>query len=360
MNDKINLKLGSIDIKIEFPALNLVSRYMEKEYSLITTKASGQSDIKINIRFKNAGKSERVILQSFKAHGRHFLIEYVDERSVNLNIPYKVSDKTLDRIISPFFESRWEACLVDFFHNVFLGILQIYLLNNGSTLMHASSMIFPGEDKAVVFFGAPQSGKSTLIKLLTENYNGCIISEDFCIASSEGALYSLPHQSRVSIEQSASLKKKTYRFSEKINWQLFEMMSFTGRKPIRRYSFEEIHNSQTIQTAALIGQIFFIFRDGNQIYTENCSKSQFIKLCMDVLENEFRNFAGFREMMSLMPDQKYCGIDWKTLLSKTADMLETLYSILPCRILHIPMYETPQKAASELSLFLLNGGNRDK
>jgi ATPase subunit of ABC transporter with duplicated ATPase domains len=94
---------------------------------------------------------------------------------------------------------KWQCCLFNFIHGPFLGIIQMHLLSYGETFLHAAA--FCSNNEGIALAGDAQSGKSTFVKLISEDNSKRIISEDFCILNSNKEILSYPKQCRIYIDQ---------------------------------------------------------------------------------------------------------------------------------------------------------------
>ena len=126
--------IGEWLIAIEYEEKD-IKKYLEKEMTYMLgekgnfTECKEGDELSARLRKIYVKKSpERIIVN-------------LERKSIWKDIIFKT--------ISPFFESRLQASLIDFFHNTFLGILETHLIENKKTLFHASGYI--DKDDAILF-----------------------------------------------------------------------------------------------------------------------------------------------------------------------------------------------------------------
>lgn len=338
-------QFGKIAVKFEVRDSKIANN-IQSEYAQLRHFVKNP-DLSITIDTEKSGNCYPV--QTLKATGRSITVEYINETKLHVRVPKSTSFDGLFRIINPTYESRQSAAIIDFLHNLFLGILQVQLLKNESTIFHCGSLCMPGRNKAILLFGGPQIGKSTLVNLLTKNYWGKIISEDFCILSKDGRVYSLPHKRRISLSQYEE-SGHYLNFSERWNRIFCKVM---GKEVYRVLPFSEIFNEHSLSLEAPIDIIYFVQRDGTDVFQEKCSKSKFAQQCLSVLLGEFKNFSGFQEMFDVLPCGQYCQMTFDQMLECTKKAIEDIYDNIDCRILHVPFFQTPEISAEKLRQFLI-------
>jgi len=312
---------------------------INEEYELLD-KLDDDSNEDIKIGFEGNRKGKFYV---FKASMRKFIIRFHSFNNLKLDIPYNQNNDFFFRIINPYYETRHNLCLTDFFHNIFLGILQIELLKKNSTLFHASAAIL-NENKANIFFGKAQSGKSEIIDLITREYNGSILSEDFCVIDCNSRVFALPHKSRVSI-LSYDSKRNNVSIIEKVN--RFVVNKVLKRNCVRRMPFKRIYDRHSFSKSGEIGKVYIIKRDSDSLYSEKCTRSEFVGLCMEVMEEEFGNFVGFKDVLCIYREN----LSWEEMLSRTKCMLGRIYDSNECEILNIPFYPTLEELEDNVKSF---------
>lgn len=338
-------QFGKLAVKFEV-CDSKIANNIQSEYSQLPHSVKNPD---LSITFDTEAIGDCYPVQKLQATGRSFTIEYVNETKLHVCVPESTSFDWLFRTINPTYESRQSAAIIDFLHNLFLGILQVQLLKRESTIFHCGTLCMPGNNKAILLFGGPQIGKSTLINLLTENYWGKIISEDFCILSKEGLVYSLPHKRRISLSQYEKMGH-CLNFAE---WWNRNFCKFMRKEAYRVLPFSEIFNRHSFSLEAPIDIIYFVQRDGTVVFQEKCSKSEFTQKCLSVLVGEFKNFSGFEQMFDVLPGRTYAGMNFVQMVENTKQIIEAVYDRIDCRILHVPFLRTPEMSAEALRQFLI-------
>lgn len=350
---KFYIKIGKSLVCFEYQS-DIVTKVLEKEYELIKEIEDYNKNVLLHVRiFLNQRPSDTKakMVQLFKARNRSFYIEYISLEEISLYIPYKESNSILEKISNPYFENKWEMCICDFLHNIFLGMLQMKMLERGMTLLHAS-VVQVDESTNVVFVGGAQVGKSTIAKA----WGGCsavkIVAEDFSICENGKEIYALPHMGRVSVKEYRQMKKRTV--ADYVCQYIFGFVyGVLKRKYVRHASFKEVFGEANFAIGGPISRVFFCKRKGEEIKKATYESADFINESIEVMRNEFVNFVGFKECLEIISGNSGNALDIEKILEKTKEIISNLYKSVDCMRLEIPRYENVKILGEKLDEFLM-------
>lgn len=308
--------IGEWLIAIEYEETD-VKKYLEKEMTYMLGEKR-KYDYKIVINFTECKEGDEL-----SARLRKIYVKKSPERII-VNLERKnIWKDIIFKTISPFFESRLQASLIDFFHNTFLGILETHLIENKKTLFHASGYI--DKDDAILFLGSGQSGKSTIVRTLCKTHK--IISEDYCILSTDGNVESLP------IMTCTEPNWETMNFLEKINYMIVKYLE--KKKPMRHVAFDEIYGIPAHR--AKVKTIYVIERceiKDSMIYIDKIEKDEFIHFFRDVMMNEMLNWRGY------IHEGSY---EERKMKEKLADFADECYEKYLIKKIIIPIINKPKE-----------------
>lgn len=348
--DKFYIKIADMIILICFEKNKEIRKYLESEYELIEYKDSSYI-VCFTVTIRIFHKTDKINnLQKFKARNRCFYLGYTDN-SVEVFIPYLIHTNPIRKLINNNYEFKWELCIHDFFHNIFLIILQEILLKKQKTLLHASS--FSIYDKNILFFGKAQSGKSTMAKIINETMDGFILSEDFCIGEiNSSKVYSLPHKSRVNLNEYNHNQSVNKTFLDKLNQILFFPIRIIKKKQIRRIGYSQVFKKKHFIIESSIDVFYVIKRGGEEICAKKIDQEDFVDFCMEVLINEFHNIRESDKTAENMNNIGFYG--YKAMIRMTEKAVRNLYKSYNCQVLYIPYYQSFEKLSNELKCFFMN------
>lgn len=345
------INISNVKITIEAPAV--FEAYLKNDFGIFEAEEGEAPDILIRIRNQVYVPAEKKSYQiTARDHTTVFTCARRDKAIyIELYVPYHVKNVLLEMLGNPFFMPKWQRCLVDFFHNPFLGILQMELLARGATFLHAAAYCKSPQD-GVVLVGDGQSGKSTILKWMSKEPGVSVMSEDFCIVNETGSIAAYPKQSRVTmadLKETAYYKKsgRAYAFWDRLNVVLFSALGWLGVPPKRRLAFEEVFAGCPFAKEAKLSCLVFLKREGEEPELEPCECEAFAELCAGTMQTEFENLAVFLELLTDM------GKNLEGLLAEFKAALLPIISQKECKIARIPFYTQKAQAECTVPRFLL-------
>ncbi len=343
---KFSIRNYIIEVNYEDP---VYKSYLNREFSLMQVndlKSKG-SDIKISIltcRYdpghlkkqvsENFWSDGKALFHRFKAFNRLFWIKYLSLKEAVLYIPYKESDY-IGRFVSPFYENRAEGCATDFFHNSFLGLLQLHLLDNNGSLFHCSGLQYQG--KNFVFTGCGQSGKSSLLGTISKLVPIKYIAEDFGCLYTDGVLYGYPHQSRVKEQDLNKSGSLYFSIANRINLWIFKYLTRSNNG--RHFSVKDIYPNTEFCRAGVIDQCFFLERTGERVTTTAIDGETMSKKSLDVIKIEFNNMKNLRELVDNFYTFKFSNRNFEMLINDTWEIYNKTFRHITGMLLELPYYE---------------------
>jgi hypothetical protein len=372
----ITMNIGSVDVKISAEKRD-ISDYLLREFHHFTTDCIDCDSFDIEIEILNSSFSlpynstkiinttyvfDGTIAQQINARGHSTWILYkpgkTSSHHIAVYLPYKIGNSNMEKLFSASFLTKWQSCLVDFFHGPFLGILQIELLKRGNTFLHASAYCTEN-GKTITLAGNGKSGKSTFVGLLTEGSSRSIIAEDFCIIDNGFFVISYPKQCRVYKEQLNHTsyyngKGRIENFFDKLNFLLFSPAKIIGLKPKRRLSFDEIYDNRSFIFNAPLNAVVFLKREGDEIKVEHRSKDEFVKLCVETMLTEFNNLTAFSDYLSAAEKIHYFSKTQEGIIAEMQSLFSNMYDKTDCYVAEVPFYDNLEFVNTKLSAILNN------
>lgn len=339
--DEVWISIGEIFVRFVCPSKWI--KYLMAEYENISIMPKNVlPEITVMIQDGQHSKYDYVL----KARLRHCYVSALKNRAISFNIPRYYAKSYWFKIISPFYEERSQACLTDFLHGIFLGVLQDKMLNIGQSLLHASAIV-DAENKAYVFIGSEQVGKSTICSLLSKSLKYKVLAEDFCVINDAKQVYALPHRARVAYSETTD----KVGFFEKINLWLTKI---TSSEVLRRKTFNEMFGDchETAKTG--IEMIYILQRTGDKIGVADISTEYFSEFVSEVMASEIRNFAGLKDYCEW--NRAYRVPSIQKIITDTTNVIKKLYSESSCKLISIPYYDSIEELEYELCKFF-TGGN---
>ena len=325
------MKINFTDtLSVTFHTSNpFISNHLIQEFSLFNHDCNSITNIDISFidskrQFKkNHGGS----FVKFKAAGRYYLLSkkngsfyiYLSKHGTLLDFFY--------RLFNPYRQKRIVLSLIDFLHNVFLGILEIKLLDENATIFHSCGFI--NSDKLTLIASTAQSGKTTAVLHLKNRY--MVVAEDYCIVKNS-TYYPL-----TIIKQSQNYQPRS--LFERIN----KMICKAARKQQVEYeSFSSAFGSHNID-AHHIDNLLFLSRDSDSLDISE-------KMCC-IMKNEIENYVGFKEWATIVYGKKA----YEDFLSKLNIILKNVCRGNNVQLFYIPFKETLNDYLDELDMELLKG-----
>lgn len=376
---KYYFKIANTVVEISFDN-DEVKDYLEKDFGLLVCQPCEPS-IKLEVKnntdmlpsdIKNDDKfefriKEGYLYQYFSAFQRHFWARYCfceNRTEVSLFIPY--GNKGIGgQFLSPYFENPFQSCLIDYFHNTFLALLQSELMQREASLFHCSAFKLDSFNDAIVLGGGAQCGKSSLMTALSNFEPVEIYAEDFAVVTSEHVLYGYLHQTRVKFSDmnGAGLKFQPNKDGiisgvlNRCNKRVYSLL--TNNKNGRHFSIKEYYHGRTINNRTpLKHRIFLLTRGDSDSSVFPVELKSFCRIQTEIMLSEFRNMRGAMGLFKNLLERK--GIEWREeyLYNKICGIYEKTFKDLQCYNLEISYYPQVESAAKELKRIILNLDNK--
>lgn len=306
-----------------------------------------------NIIFVSA---EQRVLQSFKAFQRHFWIEYSIKDGtlyIKLEIP-KYKAIQIRRFISPYFEVPIRSCLIDFFHDPFMIVLQYKMMKRNMSLFHASSFIQSATNDMVILSGGAQSGKSSLMAGISKRNRIKICSEDFAFVGIDNRIYGYPHQTRVKFKDMKNLHLEYGKgdgffkgMQDNVNHIVYGVIS--NRENGRRFPLKQIFkNHDFILYGEIKNKVYLINRESTKLNNKSISIDEFCKIHTNIIMNEFENMTNSSKLLSSLG--KLYGEEWSVinLWYQIYHIYQLTFKDINLRQIELPYYPDIDQAVIEL------------
>ena len=219
----------------------------------------------------------------------------------------KKNDK-IKRLCTPNFQYPWQNSVVDFFHGIFLWLIENYMLEYGITLIHAAAFAY--DEKKILLAADAAAGKSTVVDDIVLRHKGKYISEDYCFVDNLGNVYGLFNQRRI-----ITSRKECRGVGDFCNFLFFsivKLMKIVSVESIRIRSTVELYSKSDIICQGCQCEGFFLMREKNKDTHFDCAER-----CVKVMEKEIRNWDGCIPLMMaidvLKPDENVCENFWDRL-----------------------------------------------
>lgn len=207
----------------------------------------------------------------------------------------------IKRFCAPNFQYPWQNSIVDFFHGIFLWLIEKHLLDYGVTLVHAAAFVH--NEKCILLAADAAAGKSTVVDDIVRRYRGKYIAEDYCFVDGCGNVYGLFNQRRI-----LTSKKECKGMQDFCNFILFTVakkLRVIHAESIRIRSTRELYLNSDIITQGYRCEGIFLTREVNDKMFFDCAEH-----CVKVMENEIRNWDGCMQLMNaidtLIPAENIC------------------------------------------------------
>ncbi|MCB9790419.1 hypothetical protein H6764_00120 [Candidatus Nomurabacteria bacterium] len=181
----------------------------------------------------------------------------------NLNQLEKVYQLAyFNKFLHPTYKSTDETYGADFMYKIFLPLIQLKLVEHGSSFVHSSAISL--DDKAILFTSWGGIGKTTtLLKLLLTHKDIKFLSDDMAVLGSDGKVYlsaKYLHIYPYNWMGFSKLKEIAYNkrgLVDKLNWKFWGI--FRGKAVCRRMPPSELFPDQ-IADSSTLDKIFFLRR----------------------------------------------------------------------------------------------------
>jgi len=357
-------KINSVFVLIDYKNPGYLN-YFEKEFGLLKVENNTNADkIKIHIVEQRyvKGKNMKIItdnlwidekatIQKLQAFRREIWIRYNSIKDITLYLDYDVNEK-IERFLNPFYESRAIACLNDFFHNAFLIILQLNLINCNGALLHCSSFIDIERNYMYTLCGTGQVGKSTLMQAILEDgkrYNYC--AEDFAVVFSDGMLYGYPHECRV---KESFFQDPLYydmnsppSLGDRINYFVYHKILKRGNG--RHFAVRALFPKVQFQSFGALNDVYLLNRDSDEFLCEAISLEDFVSMQKQILSTEFSNMVMVRELLIAFKHIEFIDYDFEELMSRITKIYEKAFShnVIIYQV-YLPIYPDVHDATRKL------------
>lgn len=338
-------------IRITAPAV--VSSYLEREFSSFRSHETSHPDLTIEIRAqKPETETENLLRIEARDHITFYTVRTNGvQKEICVLIPYPLNDSLIEKMTNPFFMTKWQRCLIDFFHNPFLCMFQLALLERDATFLHASAYC-DSSGRATALAGAGRSGKSTILKWVAGQKNMLVLSEDFCVLRTDGQIFAYPKQCRVLADELAlttyaSWGKDHVAFWDRLHLRLLSLFRRRGFAPKRRLCMDELYPEEKRAAYADLQRILLLQREGGCLKVQACANEDFCMRLVEIMRAEFENLASVPELLQVL------GKDMDALLADTRRVLYAVCCQQTCRVFFIPYYEQKETARREIIPCLL-------
>lgn len=242
-------------------------------------------------------------------------------------------------LITPNFLQRWENSLIDF-SQLLYGIVQLRLLQFGYSLLHASS-VENTNNIGIAFAGWGQSGKSSIADKLCNGGKWRIISEDFCVISTNRDVIGFQKQRRISTDigrvmrgTKGSLSKK---FLGTVNCLLFKPLRRFGYKSKRVESWKEIYDENSISLRSELHKVIYLQRGQFREFSfRRISSETMAELCSNMMMIEFRNLTGFFDIIAANGIKNSLSNQFEELATHTTEVYRASFTSVECYVFEIP------------------------
>lgn len=357
-------KIGNLTVLIEYNREQYCA-YFEKEFGLLHVSegelTASRADICVTIqetpiRFlsemkkvsKGFWQCESFLLQQLVAFRRKTWIKYNSLNNIELIVTYPCNEP-IEKLFNPFFECRSIACLHDFFHNPFLLILQLNMLKLNSALFHSSSLVKRNEE-IYLFTGEGQSGKSSLLKLLLDNYNSSFSAEDFSFVCSDGSVFGYPHMCRVKDKdffRQIMTKSTINTIFDKLNYFAFHKVLRVGNG--RHFSVSDYFSGKSFQERGNSGYVFELDRKCSEFSCEIQDLDSFVERQISVINNEFSNMVSVVDLADVLHKNGFVVYSFDDMINQIRQIYYTCFAKFKgLFILHLPFYSHIDEAADKL------------
>ena len=303
--------------------------------------------------------SNNMVIQKLSAKNRDSYIEYQKKGDcifTALYISYKIKQNSLERMKDPLYMMRWERCVIDFFHGPFLGIMELLLLKHGSSFLHAAAYAING--KGISLAGNGQSGKSTIVSWIVENKNISIISEDFCIVSSDKQIISYPKSSRIVKDK---LDETNYWqicnqdtiVANKINLFLFSFLQKFGITAKRIMPNGEIFKNIPICMTTDYYSAIWVNREVTELKLEDITAVELAELCGESMKTELYNLSGFTDILDLLQSKYDSELCFEKIIKNIKEIYYWCFSDTISKRLNLPFYREKNETKSKINKILL-------
>lgn len=306
---KIEYKAEFQDLHMSFEMESLaVAEYVLREISQYVVENSSNKtndyDIFVHFfdkKFTPAGKYEQIsgrILKygdiyaiCIKAHFRNTWVTVKENENRNYVVGVYLDIRSLavnklKRIFTMDYLYPWQNSIVDFFHGIYLVLLQIKLFHKRAIIAHAVALVYKGVCFTLLADAA--SGKSTLIDTLAATQICKFIAEDYCVIT-EHMVSGVFNQRRITEKARFNRDKTLDGF---LNALFCRVMSLFGKEEIRISSVDELFRDTDVTNNAHTETLYYLKR--GDVCNEDYS---LFRIVLKVMKREINNWAGVSDWL---------------------------------------------------------------
>ena len=209
----------------------------------------------------------------------------------NVEVYIDKKNSRIKRLCAPNFQFPWQNSIIDFFHGIFLWILEVYMLSYDVTLIHAAAFIYEG--RKILLAADAAMGKSTIVDAAVLQYKGKYIAEDYCFIDRVGNAYGLFNQRRI-----FSRREECNGIEDVCNYLFFTSLAglkLVKSNSIRIRSTSEIYTKEEIVTQKCRCEGIYLVRNETNHKSINCAAQ-----CAEVMTKEINNWDGCVQLMNAL------------------------------------------------------------
>lgn len=278
---------------------------------------------------KNVIMYQNIIAICIKAHFRKTWITIQNLKNgryavrVFLHVKKGLSSE-IKRILTLNYLYPWQNSMIDFFHGIFLGLLQYKLFKKKTLIVHSAALVY--RNKCFVILADAAAGKSTITDYLVNMGVGKFISEDYCMIDHNQQVQGLFNQRRVAL--SSAYRMDSVCVGERINDLFCKIMGICGHQGIRIRSVGELFSPENVNDCSSTDYIFYLKRK-----KEERTCSDLCTTIRKIMRKEIRNWDGVNDW--LRAENSYCKF-WR----QYNEILKALAEVYQFRVWDIPFQES--------------------
>lgn len=263
-----------------------------------------------------------------RAHFRHTWIVVKKDPigkfivSVYLDLKDSIGSE-IKKVFTLNFLYPWQNSIIDFFHGIYLILLQEKLFEQQAIIVHAAAMFF--KNRGFVLTADAASGKSTLVDLAVKKHGFKFIAEDYCIIDRNSVVTGVFNQRRIGQEHIPDRKKTV---SSVANYMFCELMRLMGKERIRICSIDELFEEEEIIRDAKMDAIYFLNRGNEEANAKKISTTM-----LEIMKREIANWEGANSWL-------FCCNYQKVFWEKYQAILSDICSINREVVWNIPFYKS--------------------
>jgi len=228
-------------------------------------------------------------------------------------------------------------------YGLFWYILQLELLKNNKTFLHAG--IFSKDGEAIAITGTGGSGKTSSLFKVLENKGYKYLAEDFGIIGNDINTYYNPKPLSIyetDIKFNPKILNKSYEFlslKEKLLWNL--RVEILHQDPIVKINPKKLLDTQIILKAELKKVLYYIRTDIDEINISNISKEELAERSLNVALREFKIFFEILTLLNANKKEDYTFLTIDDIIHNIRNLYIDIFNKTENYLVEIPFKETP-------------------